>query len=331
MKVSDKALGYASFAVLLCILAGVAFGMYRAHRETATRAFIDFDELGSLSPEDPMTENGYEIGHVGSVEWLGDRSRVTVIFDVPVVLREGTRFRNAAFALMGGRRIELIRSKTGDALPESHVFKGEFVPGITESLRHIVEIRDRLMTVKDASMLILSGSKSNPGVVQKYEEAMESVEALLSHLDGISRAANGKIQKALNTADSASGEIVRIAEATDETFRTASGKAEEAIGTAASSLQSLSDGIGKVERILSAVESDSLAQNLLETADLVEALDSLAGKMSQLVQSIQTKGMAVYDENGNRVRLTSWKNWNIIGKTAREKAREKQKKSSSTP
>ncbi len=331
MKVSDKALGYASFAVLLCILAGVALGMYRAHRETSTKAFIDFDELGSLSPEDPMTENGYEIGRVSSVEWLGNKSRVTVIFDNPVVLREGTRFRNAAFAIMGGRRIELVRSKTGESLPESHVFKGEFVPGITESIRYISEIRDRLMTVRDAAMLILSGSESNPGAVQKYEEAMGSVEALLSHLNEISLAANGKVQKALDVADSASGEIIRIADAADETIHTTSEKAEASIGAAASALQRLSDGIGKVEGILSAIESDSLAQSLLETTDLVESIDSLAGKMSQLVQSIQTKGMAVYDENGNRVRLTSWKNWNIIGKTAREKAREKQKKSFSTP
>ena len=53
--------------------------------------------------------------------------------------------------------------------------------------------------------------------------------------------------------------------------------------------------------------------------------------MQELVRAINTKDIAVYDENGNRVKLVRWKNLNIIGKTAREKARERQKKSSSSP
>ena len=129
MKISDKAIGYISFVAIVLIIVGVSLGMWNAHKGSSTTAIIDFDELGALSPEDPMTENGYEIGKVASVEWLGDRSRVTVIFDNPVTLREGSYFRNASFALMGGRRIELVRTHAGEILPPDHVFRGEFVPG----------------------------------------------------------------------------------------------------------------------------------------------------------------------------------------------------------
>ena len=48
-------------------------------------------------------------------------------------------------------------------------------------------------------------------------------------------------------------------------------------------------------------------------------------------QSINTKGIALYDSNGNRVKLVRWKNINLIGKTARQKAKERQKKSPNTP
>ena len=50
-----------------------------------------------------------------------------------------------------------------------------------------------------------------------------------------------------------------------------------------------------------------------------------------VIQSINTKGIALYDSNGNRVKLVRWKNINLIGKTARQKAKERQKKSPNTP
>lgn len=325
MKISDKALGYISFAVLILIIAGVAFGMYQAHREASTQAIIDFDELGALSPEDPLTENGYKIGHVGSVKWLGDRSRVSVIFDEPIILREGTRFRNAAFAIMGGRRIEIIRSKTGDILPEDHVFEGEFVPGITESLRHIAAIRDQVMLMRDAILLILSGSDSTSGVVSKYNEAMETVESLLANLDKAAQIADGKVQSILHQADSASENIARVADLADSTLRTVTANANKSISGTQESLKKLSLGIEKIDALVQAVETDSLAKSLLETQDLVGKIDTLALRTSQLIQAINTKGIALYDDEGNKVELIQWKNLNIIGKTAREKAKEKQK------
>lgn len=325
MKISDKALGYITFAVLILIITGVVIGMYQAHRETSTQAIIDFDELGALSPEDPLTENGYKIGHVGSVKWLGDRSRVSVIFDEPIILREGTRFRNAAFAIMGGRRIEIIRSKTGDILPEDHVFEGEFVPGLTESLRHIAAIRDQVMLMRDAILLILSGSDSTSGVVSKYNEAMETVESLLANLDKTAQIADGKVQSVLHQADSASENIARVADLADSTLRTVTANAGKSISSTQESLKKLSRGIEKIDALVQAVETDSLAKSLLETQDLVEKIDTLALRTSQLLQAINTKGIALYDEDGNKVELIQWKNLNIIGKTAREKAKEKQK------
>jgi len=184
MKISDKAFGYISFAVILLIIVGVTIGMWQAHHESSTQAIIDFQELGSLSPEDPMTENGYEIGHVGDVEWLGNRSRVTVIFDEPITLHKGTRFRNASFALMGQRRIELIRSREGEVLPKDYVFQGEFVPGITESLRFITELHDQVMVTREAILTILSGNDTLPSVTQKYQDAMRIVEGLLDKIPG---------------------------------------------------------------------------------------------------------------------------------------------------
>ncbi|MBP5248026.1 MAG: mammalian cell entry protein [Fibrobacter sp.] len=324
MKISDKAFGYFSFAVILLIIVGVTFGMWQAHRESSTQAIIDFQELGSLSPEDPMTENGYEIGHVGDIQWLGNRSRVTVVFDEPITLHEGTQFRNAAFALMGQRRIELIRSREGKVLPKDHVFQGEFVPGITESLRFITELHDQVMVTRDAILTILSGNDTLPSVTQKYHEAMETVEGLLDNLEKNTQTTGKKIQDVLAQAENASSAIHKTADAADSTIRVLTEQADSSIAKAQTALQGLSDGIGKIESIVEAAETDTLAQNLLNTKATVDKVNQLISQMEQLIQAINTKGIAVYDENGNKVKLLKWKNLNLIGETAREKAKKRQ-------
>lgn len=331
MKISDKAFGYISFGAIVCILTGVSIGMWHAHRETSSQAVIDFNELGALSPEDPVTENGYEIGHVGSVEWLGDRSRVTVVFDEPVTLREGTRFRNAAFALMGGRRIELVRPRTGEVLPKDYVFRGEFVPGITESLRFISGVREQALNMQKIIVAILAGTDSTPGVVQQFKTLEQALEALLENLETLAELGNEKLQGVLDQATVASETIEKTASSADSVFHAVNAQAKSSIETAKSSLEDLSHGISKIDSLVRAVEGSEAGKSLLAEKEIIETAQKTVSKVQELIQAVNTKDIAVYDENGNRVKLVQWKNLNIIGKTAREKAKERQKKSSDTP
>lgn len=331
MKISDKAFGYISFGAIICMITGVGIGMWHAHRETSSQAVIDFDELGALSPEDPVTENGYEIGRVGSVEWLGDRSRITVVFDEPITLREGTRFRNAAFALMGGRRIELVRPRTGEALPKDYVFRGEFVPGITESLRFISDIREQALNMQKIVKALLSGTDSTPGVVQKFKASEQALEALLENLETTAELGDEKLREVLDQATVASETIGKTANSADSVFHAVNAQAKSSIETAKAGLKDLSQGISKIDSLVRAVESSEAGKNLLAKKELFETIQETVSKMQDLIQAVNTKDIAVYDENGNRVKLVRWKNLNIIGKTAREKAQERQKKSPDTP
>lgn len=331
MKISDKAFGYISFGAIVCILTGVSIGMWHAHRETSSQAVIDFDELGALSPEDPVTENGYEIGRVGSVEWLGDRSRITVVFDEPITLREGTRFRNAAFALMGGRRIELVRPRTGEALPKDYVFRGEFVPGITESLRFISDIREQALNMQKIVKALLSGTDSTPGVVQKFKASEQALEALLENLETTAELGDEKLREVLDQATVASETIGKTANSADSVFHAVNAQAKSSIETAKAGLKDLSQGVSKIDSLVRAVESSEAGKNLLAKKELFETIQETVSKMQDLIQAVNTKDIAVYNENGNRVKLVRWKNLNIIGKTAREKAQERQKKSPDTP
>ncbi len=331
MKISDKALGYFTFFALIVLILCVVAGMWLVHRETSSRAVIDFDELGALSPEDPVTENGYEIGRVGTVEWLGDRSRVTVIFNEPLTLREGSSFRNAAFALMGGRRIELSRSRTGDVLPADHVFKGEFVPGITESLRFIESVREEALALQSIVCTLLAGTDSTPGFVEKFRESEKAVSDLLENLDATTRTGGKALQSLLGKANNAAETVEKTTNTADSIFHAVNARATESIRTANDVLENLSEGISKLDTTIRTLEASPAAEALLGGTELLDKAKNLVQKTEEWIQAINTKGIAVYDEKGEKVKLVQWKNLNIIGKTAREKAKERQKKSANTP
>ena len=63
----------------------------------------------------------------------------------------------------------------------------------------------------------------------------------------------------------------------------------------------------------------------------MDKVNELVFKLNELVRAIDTKGIKMLDENGNPIKPFTWKNLNIIGKTAREKARERSEKGEALP
>ena len=68
MKISDRTLGYISLVALIGLFAFIAYCMWDAHHEAKTIIQVDFDDLGSLQPEDQVTIRGYTVGTIGTLK-----------------------------------------------------------------------------------------------------------------------------------------------------------------------------------------------------------------------------------------------------------------------
>ena len=185
IKISDKTIGYISFAFIIATITLVAIGMWKAHHATRYTATIDFQELGSLQPEDLATLRGYEVGVVREIHWLGDRARVTVHFNEPLRLREGTIFKNVNYALMGQRRLEIIASKTGKDLPEDYIHQGIFEPGIAEALRLIEDVVKQVEALQSMVVLVAQGDSTHPSFSSVFEGYVSKLEGLLQQTESL--------------------------------------------------------------------------------------------------------------------------------------------------
>ena len=92
-------------------------------------------------------------------------------------------------------------------------------------------------------------------------------------------------------------------------------------------MQKISEGANKTNELITTIENDSLYSKILYSSEMADKVNELVTKLNEIVRAIDTKGIKILDENGNPVKPFTWKNFNLIGKTARAKARERAEKS----
>lgn len=323
MKISNRTLGYISFVVLIGLIAYISYSMYMAHQNVSNVAIVDFDELGTLQPEDPVVIRGYRVGTIGTVKWLGDRARITVKFDTPVVLREGTEFNNVNFALMGQRRLEITPSKTGKVMPPDYIFTGNFEPGIAEALRLIENVNDQVSAIRDVILLLANGDSTHQSVTEVYETTLGSIEAFLDNTDKQLAEISPQIDKLFRQVDQASTAIENATVKIDTSTKTITKIVNEKLDVIQAAMKKASEGTAKANSYMADIETNVLSKDILKTTATLEKINEVIEKLNKLVQAINTKGIKVYDENGKPVKLIKWKNMNIIGQTARSKAKER--------
>lgn len=320
IKISDKTIGYISFAFIIATITLVAIGMWKAHHATRYTATIDFQELGSLQPEDLATLRGYEVGVVREIHWLGDRARVTVHFNEPLRLREGTIFKNVNYALMGQRRLEIIASKTGKDLPEDYIHQGIFEPGIAEALRLIEDVVKQVEALQSMVVLVAQGDSTHPSFSSVFEGYVSKLEGLLQQTESLSKMLPEKLDNVFDVVDTTTKSINTITEQTNSAVNTIDSVAKEKIKTAKYALVKISDETKKANSLIDSFENSPIGE-LLENDSLIQKTNALIQSTQNLIKAFNTKGLDIRDENGNKVSLIRWENINLIGKTAREKAK----------
>lgn len=323
MKISDRALGYISILVFAGIFGGISFGMWSAHQNVNQTAIVDFKELGSLQPEDPVVLRGYQIGTIGSVTWLKDRSRVKIKFIEPITLREGTQFNNVNYALMGQRRLEIVPSKTGEPMPENHVFQGNFEPGIAEALRLIENINEQLEAVRQMVLLLAQGDSTHKSAPEIYEEAMHSIEDIFESTEKTVETLGPKLNKLFNQVDKSSKALTKTTLQADTAIKAVTAAANEKISLVDSVVLSLATNAKKTNQIVTDIEKSIDSETLLQSKELVQNINDIIVNLNKAFKSIDTKDLGFKDENGKPIHLITWKNMNIIGDNARDKARKR--------
>jgi hypothetical protein len=233
------------------------------------------------------------------------------------------------YAIMGQRRLEIIPSKTGKVLPDDYIHTGTFEPGIAEILRYIDQINEQIETVRQIVYLVTIGDSTHKSASEIVETVISGIEASLSNTERALTTLQPALNNLFRQADMASNNLLAITTQADSAVTTITETVNEKIALAEKAFQKISEGANKTNELINSIEADSVYNKILYSSEMVDKVNELIEKLNEIVQAIDTKGIKILDENGNPIKPFTWKNLNFIGKTAREKAKERAAKSSS--
>jgi hypothetical protein len=109
----------------------------------------------------------------------------------------------------------------------------------------------------------------------------------------------------------------------DTAIRTVTTAANEKISLIDSVIITLSENAQKTNQVITNIEKGIDSETLLQSKELVENINEIIASLNQAISTIDTKNFGFKDKDGKEIKLITWKNMNIIGDNARDKARKR--------
>lgn len=326
MKINDKNLGILTVISLLIVIIATAGIMVKKSSKSSNRLWVEFTELGVLQPEDPVTSRGFNIGRIGTVQWKDHKALVEVVFDQPTILHRDMTLRNENYSIMGQRRLEITMDRNSPIVGPDHVFQGEFEPGIAEVLHLISDLKTQVFLVKDIVLLLESGDSSQQSVQTVFNNTVQSVESLLNDVEKVVNQAQPQIRKTLQQAHALGEQALEITAQADTALNTVATQGKQGLDEASQLILNMEKSFIVLLEFLEALEQQPFYEELLEKQEVIVQINSLIFHANELLSAFtKDGGFKVLDENGKPRGLMKLRNINLFGKTAREKARIRQK------
>lgn len=320
MRISDKTLGYMVFAALFLFIGGVSFQMWNKQRNARDTAYVLFQELGSLQPEDVVTIRGFRVGKITEVTWGKEGAKVAISLEAPRIFRTGTVFRNENYSLMGQRRLAIEPSRNGDITPPDYVFEGQFEPGIAEALHLMEMVKQQVILVRDVAQLLQNGDSTTPSLPQIVETLLDQGESITEQLDATVKSTQPKIGATLNEVSKLSRQAIVITRATDSTFTALHGTATQGIRDTRVLIDNIHTALNRLDQLLASIEKHPLTSQLLYERELVTQIESLIVTLQTVLKKVDRQGIVILDDKGERQSMVKLRNINLFGATARDKA-----------
>jgi len=320
---NEKLIGSLTIAAVLLVIAYITFSIWQNERKARNVVLVQFPEMGALQNGDVVAIRGFAIGHIVSVVKANDKALVEIGLDEPRVFRKDTRFRNVSPNIMGSRSILVEPGKNGELTSKNYVFDGEFEPGFAEMLALTDVAKKQVAALMEFVRILHTGDEKNPSLQKNVENIMEECEDLLDALSKAINSVEKQTMGALNKVFDYTEQISDASHKIDKSLDTIRVQAKDGIESADKIILSVIETIEKLNNIIIQFESSPITVALLDKKEIVDDLDSLRSSLQAFVNSIDRKGIKIYDENGKRKSMISLKNIHIIRETARSKAKKR--------
>jgi hypothetical protein len=318
-----RAIGSITIAVVLLLIAYLAFAVWRNENDASNVILVRFNEMGALQNQNIVTIRGFEVGHVASITRADEKALVKIVLDEPRIFRKDTKFRNVSPNIMGNRSIAVELGKNGEIAPSGYIFDGDFEPGLAEILYMTDIAKKNVTALMEFIRVLRTGDENNMPLQKKYEEIMEECEnfvvTLTDVINSVEKQTLGALDKVSYYVDELSDASIKIGSSID-TIRV---QAQSGVKAVEGIVLKIKNTIENLNDILIQFENSPITIALMDKKEIINDIENLRSTLQAFVSTIDEHGVKIYDEEGKRQSMLRWKNIHLIRETARSKAKKR--------
>jgi hypothetical protein len=291
-----RLVGYALVAGVLA--AGGLFAAFaiREFRNPGVTVRVGFAEISTLSPGDPVVENGVEIGRVADIvagdaaDGMGSGAVAILKLDRRALPPRDTRFVNFSHSLMGARKVWMRPGDSPLPLDTARVQEGVFIPGLPETLRKARNLNARIAAWRAASEDMLGGGDSAAALraLGALERAFARLAAMNASLEGAARDLSGGVS-GLTAIEGKASEAARAA---DPKVAAAGRRVAMARADLTRLEADVSASLSRLETLAATLQSDTgVAGRLLADRALYDSLTRGVETLTRLSRALEDEGL----------------------------------------
>ena len=277
----DRKLGYLILAVMICIVGSVTgYAIYLLAFPRQVRV-IEFNQVGNLALEDPVSCRGVNIGRIIKLENAGSRCMVIAEFFKPVEIFANYEIITMDKGLMGDRLITLSAGdSTFPLVPPSDTLKGLFSIGVSEMLGLVGKLEDGVSALIPLSQRLLQGTDSTPSFIEQFYTIASAIDSVSRRCAAIAETADRDLESRIRTLNRTLASTVNVT-------RTMAEKAPPAIESLDKQIEQLSAFADKLENMVNEVIKDLNAD---ATVTKVKDINDIAKAGVMLTPALMING-----------------------------------------
>lgn len=249
----------------------------------ATVYYSVFDDIQGLMTGTPISINGYNVGKVQQIEFVGDSAklRVTLFIEKDIKLSKNSVAQIFESSLIGGKAVAIRPAHDGaPAAQNGDYLKGELKPSFTDVLdNRLSPLQDKIESLvhnTDSVMQNVNKVLDN-NTKNSLQNSIKRMESTLISLESIAKSVDKFL---LGSSDSLSASVSNIKHLTDQFSAISDTLAEAGLGetitelqTTLKNLNTILAGIEQGEGSLGKLTNDeALYNNLEKSAKQLELL-----------------------------------------------------------
>ncbi len=313
MKYSQKTIGYVSIAVVLLFLMGCMLLLWSESRHHYYRVSVEFEEVGTLKPENIVYNDGIPIGQVMEVKRENNKTLVVLDFANPIKLCEGSRIYNRNFSLVGERVVAIKIESEGTPLDLSKPIKGVYEPGFSESLHLVREAVYLVIKIQNTLQRLTTSTPSQPSFQNSFEYFLNTSENVIQTLDHFTIQSTPVIEDILLGATDLSTQTIEVSQLLNQQLNTFTTETSKIISLLTSSLNSFQKTLVALHIQLEQLQNNKLYKDHLETKTLLSNVEKAMEKTVYILTTIKSGGANLPKRD---VSILSFKNFHFWGRAA---------------